>query len=160
MEEQNNTNQQPEIVVGAKPATVSLNWKSKLGILFFNLAIVCIVMVGISLISPIVTLFYYLILLLLMLFIIVITLGLIFVAAPNTISGLWNAITKGGLFLEKVSEFLLSAMPYFLGVCIGLSVLALIMFLINKKVHKHSVRIGFAIAFAVIATVGLIVLVF
>lgn len=157
--EQVNVVNNPVQVEQKKNEKQKLNVMSQLGICFFNLALTAIILAACSVLSPFITLFYYLVLLCVIVVIVILTLGLIFVSAPKLIPNLWKLLVNGGEFLGKVSQYLIDALPYILGVCCALSLIAMVLFLINRKKQKHSARFTFSIIFAIISAVSFVLIV-
>lgn len=141
----NNSFSEKSITPPAK--SLSAMYLVHLGLIFSNLAIVCVIIGFISFVSILLQIAVFIVLLLGLLC----TLGLILVYVPNYMQ-LFQSSTE---FLASVTEIVVKIAPYILIVGIACSVISIILLALDKY-NSHMGRIVFS---AIILVVTIIVLI-
>ena len=134
----------------------------RLGSIFFNLSLGCVVLSIIAFVSsfmlPLIYMLVALILFLLLLIMVVCTLGFVFAIPNNPAGKIWNFVSNMGSKTEKVVEIsdkFLQAIPIMCIVGIISAVLSVVILAICKKKGKVS-KIVFAVIFAIVMILTLI----
>ncbi|MGN0796897.1 MAG: hypothetical protein ACI4M5_01690 [Christensenellales bacterium] len=109
-----------------------------IGKIFFNLTIASGVLSLICLLSPFVTALYMLIVGLVVLLAICFTLGLIFLIAPDFISGLFSSMSD----VTEIAGFVVKIVDYSLPIMTIVAVLATVMFILQTNRKKMVVASG------------------
>ncbi|MGN0789358.1 MAG: hypothetical protein ACI4MY_05415 [Christensenellales bacterium] len=115
-----------------------------IGKIFFNLTIACGVLSLICLLSPFITALYALIVFAVAVVAVCFTLGLIFLIAPDFISGLFSSLSD----MDKILSVVVKILDYSLPIMTVVAVLAAVMFILQTNRRKMVVA---SIVLAIVA---------